>query len=151
MEKKGNPQYVGKMKVTEWKKQQYVILTVTLGNGVKVATIKMVVEPNGSPFLEIELCSVDNTVETGKDRNVIKGSIHRYVAQKLNLRVAASQRTVMKVVDCVSCIDKARNMANSTTASAEVSNVQMMDFDYPLSIFLSFAIASAMNSWGLFL
>jgi hypothetical protein len=149
MEKKKNPNYVGKMKVTEWMKGHFVIMTLTANDEEKVATIKMVLEPNGSHFMEIMLCSGDNVVEVEKDRNVLKGSIHRFVSPKMSLRVAATQRIVMKVVDCISNID--REMANPTTVSNEVSNVQMIDFDYPLSIFVSFAIASAMNSWNLFL
>jgi len=149
MEKKKNPHYVGKMKVTEWKKGQYVMMTLTMNDEKNVAAIKMVIEPNGSHFMEIMLCSGDNLVEVEKDRNVLKGSIHRFVSPKLSLRVAASQRIVMKVVECVSSID--REMANPMTRSSEISNVQMIDFDYPLSIFVSFAIASAMNSWNSFL
>jgi len=146
LEKRENPSYLGKMKVTKRRKQQFVHFAVTLPDDTKLCAIKIIVQPNKSHFVSVALLSEGNDIEND---SVMKGTIARFVEPFLNLRVEASKRTVLNITNCVNCIE--HELGDALQKSKNIKNVQMVDIDYPLSIFMAFAIGAAVNSRHLFL
>eukprot|EP01083_Nonionella_stella_P020139 55826_1 len=146
MEKRNNSHYVGKMKVIKKAKNKFVTFRLTMKNKQNACLIKINVNPpNNSHMCEVQLSTNDNLIET--NGIAMKGTINNFVAPKLTLSVSSSNRTVLNITDCMNCIENVlqKQPTMFKPKSNRISDVQTIDFDYPLSIFLAFAITCAVN------
>jgi len=141
-----NEQIIGKMKVIKRRKNEFVQFQIKrcgVENSI-CAEIKISVQQiNESHAVEVILSSIGNEIE-GSKGNILRGVIRNYVLPKLNLCICSSKRTVLNIHSC----DDNEEMNEKLDT---IKNVQMLDMDYPLSIFVSFAIATAIQCRHLFI
>ena len=130
LEKKNNPYYIGKMKVIQKQKYQFIKFKVSSKENKKLC-LMTITKHN---FIQITMEGNDDKT---KEIN-IKGIINKYVEPKLILRMSDTQRTVLNICSGLDYVE-------NTLTNGNNNNCQIIDFDYPLSIFITFSIACAMN------
>eukprot|EP00467_Chlorarachnion_reptans_P013274 CAMPEP_0114521054 /NCGR_PEP_ID=MMETSP0109-20121206/19971_1 /TAXON_ID=29199 /ORGANISM="Chlorarachnion reptans, Strain CCCM449" /LENGTH=436 /DNA_ID=CAMNT_0001702113 /DNA_START=280 /DNA_END=1590 /DNA_ORIENTATION=+ len=131
MTKRNNPNYVGKMK-----EQRPGVYEVYLRRNMLVITID-VTDSEVSAELQNQFL---NSVELGRAGRTVRGNVQTFVDPMLALKVDSSKRTVLKVTRPG---NKMKEVAQATSELVHPNATYLVDFDYPLSIFLSFSILCA--------
>mmetsp|Transcript_12454 Transcript_12454/g.23855 ORF Transcript_12454/g.23855 Transcript_12454/m.23855 type:complete len:193 (-) Transcript_12454:113-691(-) len=128
--KRGNPSYIGKMKESSKGFYEVKLSTNQLVMTIRVAGTEVSAELQHQ-FL--------NSVEGGKQGRTIMGNIQTFVQPILALKVESSNRTIFKL----SRPYEATKSAKSGDKAIMNPGTFLLDFNYPLTIFLSFAILCA--------
>lgn len=132
MTKKNNPNYIGKMK-----EQRRGLYEVHLRTHMLIMTIK-ISDNEVSAELQNQFL---NSVELGRQGRTIRGNVQTFVQPMLALKVESSKRTILKV----SRPFEIKEVSQPRTSS-DINQIDtyLVDFDYPMTIFLSFAVLCAM-------
>ena len=141
LQKRGNKNYVGKMKLIE-KNKKYITYLVTLKDYNQIATIKIEIK-NNVHCIEVKLLDyMDNLYEEkiqNNDHKIMTGIVQTFMQPQLKLLIQSSKRIVLELKSYkdITTILNNNNIYNENL---------IIDFDYPLSMFLSFAIICALKS-----
>lgn len=151
--KKNNPKYIGKMKQTS--EGVYEVYLARDNLHVMQITIR-----DREVSVEI-VTQFLNTVERGRGGRTIRGLIQNFVQPMLTLNVESSKRSVLKVSRPYEIKDVARSTTQQHTdakyekigsrgvtkmpAATNRDGTYLVDYDYPLTIFLSFSIVCALK------
>jgi len=129
--KKNNPNYIGKMK-----ERKPGLYEVYLRSNVLVMTIR-IAENEVSAELQNQFL---NSVERGKSGRTMRGIVQIFVQPMLALKVDSSKRTILKVSRPFEMKEVAET---GTPQEVNQEGTYLVDFDYPMTIFLSFAVLCA--------
>merc|ERR1712137_277556 len=138
MMKRKNKDYVGKM--TYYNSDREFVLTRKTGETVAQITIE------SSSNVSVRLMgSVVNKqeAEKGEGGRVIKGSVRARNTPLMTMKVAETKRTVLELHKPSEYLDDEKQDAPVQRSSVKY----YMEMDYPLTIFISFAISVALESY----
>jgi hypothetical protein len=137
MHKRKNPSYIGSMVCPVDNPNLYEVLLQAGRHEVKIASIVIRTEI-GKHHVAVELLNQYlNLHEKGRPGRMMDGKYHRYIQPCLALSVSSSKRVVLELTKPFSGLLEAGDDAQNAK--------YMIDFDYPLTIFLSFAISCAVS------
>ena len=135
MTKKDNPAYVGKMSCKSAALDDF---NITLADGVVIANVTISSDV-GKRSISCELLNQYlNAQESGRGGRTLNGTIQIYMQPYIALAVESSRRAVLSVYN--------PNESDATKASnlnIDYREKLIVEQDYPLSVFLSFAIVCA--------
>jgi len=121
--------------------------SVSLKTGAPVAEIRIRSEQGKQHQIEAELKNEYlNMYEQGKAGRIMSGVVHTYIQPfvRLQLRNTNPVRTVLEIHKPADEAKSSSALLSSNWDREEVHKY-LLDFDYPLTVFLSFSIACALE------
>jgi len=143
MTKRNNPSYVGKLTGQGSKQNAFSKSLLTLANGQKLARIEISRVDSAEPQFDVrvEVLQEDlNLHEQGEEGRMISGFFKPRGSSLMLLRVGSTGRVVME----------ATNPYAVPNASLDdiPQNKRIFEFDYPLTIFITFAVLVACEGFA---